>query len=115
MGDSFLLADPAATGSSLVCVTTNVNTACCRGSDNPENIINGGIMGEWLFPNRTMVPHHDKSEENFTRSGYTEQVRLNRRNGTTSPIGFYVCEVPDITGTIHSVSIGLDGKKIQLF
>ena len=36
-------------GSTLVCVTTNVNTACCRGSD-------GGAIGEWYYPNGTRVP-----------------------------------------------------------
>ena len=60
--------------STLVCVTSNVNTKCCRGSD-------GGSVGEWFHPNGTLVPRNSGTvgDDIFTRSGYTEQVRLNRR------------------------------------
>ena len=37
------------TGTALVCVTTNINTQCCRRSD-------GGNRGEWYNPNGTIVP-----------------------------------------------------------
>ena len=33
-------------GSTLVCVTTNVNTACCRSGDNT----NGGALGDFIGP-----------------------------------------------------------------
>ncbi len=56
VGDSFLPSigenrnDP---GPSLVCVTSNVNTMCCRGSDNPPN---GVGQGSWLYPDGNIVP-----------------------------------------------------------
>ena len=92
-------------GSSLVCNTSNVNTHCCRGRDNP----NGPSLGEWYFPDGTIVlrlsfiPNGD-----FTRTGYTHQVRLNRRNNATTPLGAYECRVPhmDTTNTeVHSATI----------
>ncbi len=46
------LTDCTQTGSTLVCVSTNVNTECCRGSDNP----NGGGIGGLLDPNNTPIP-----------------------------------------------------------
>ena len=75
--------------SSLVCVTSNVNMDCCRGID-------GGSVGEWHFPNGTMVPRNSAAPSaNFTRSGSNHEVRLNRRNGAMSPTGIYECRVPD--------------------
>ena len=76
--------------SSLVCVTSNVNMNCCRGSD-------GGNVGEWYFPSGAIVPRRNSAapSANFTRSGFTHQIRLNRRNNATSPTGIYECRVPD--------------------
>ena len=86
-------------GTSLVCVTTNVNTACCRSG-------NGGNVGEWYFPNGTIVfRNYGYYERDFTRSGYTQQVRLNRRNNSTAPTGKYECRVPDEYGVLHTASI----------
>ena len=42
--------------SSLVCVTSELNTQCCRTRD-------GGNVGEWLFPNGTMVPRNKNSPD----------------------------------------------------
>ena len=57
-GDTILITDIGSEnndnsdpGSALVCVTTNVNTQCCRGADNP----NGGGRGEWYLPNGTRI------------------------------------------------------------
>ena len=75
--------------SSLVCVTSNVNTQCCRGRD-------GGNVGDWYFPDGTIVPRNSAAPSaDFTRSGFTHQVRLNRRNNAMSPTGIYECRVPD--------------------
>ena len=76
-------------GTSLVCVTSNINIQCCRGSD-------WGNVGEWYFPDGTIVPRNSAaSSADFTRSGFLHQVRLNRRNNATSPTGIYECRVPD--------------------
>ncbi len=53
---------------SLVCVTSNVNTMCCRGSDHPGS----GPVGNWIYPNGTKVSgDSDYQLDNFTRS-YTQ-------------------------------------------
>ncbi len=77
--------------SSLVCDTSNVNRYCCRASD-------GGSVGEWFFPNGTMVLRNSGNENaDFTRSGFTHQVRLNRRNNALMPTGEYLCTVPHVS------------------
>ena len=89
-------------GSSLVCNTSNVNTHCCRGRDNP----NRGSLGEWYFPNGTIVPRGITGD--ITRTGWTHQVRLNRRNNAMIPLGTYTCVVPDMNNTMnHTATITL--------
>ena len=87
---------------SLLCVTSNVNHLCCRGS-------NGGNVGDWHFPNGTLVPRNsDNRFADFTRSGFTHQVRLNRRNNALTPAGNFSCKVPDLYGGgPHSVTVSL--------
>ena len=99
-------------GSSLVCNTSNINTHCCRGTDNP----NGGSVGEWFFPNDTIVPRERQNPSNdFTRTGWTHQVRLNRRNDAMTPLGTYECRVPhmDTTNTV-TASIIISGKHLLM-
>ena len=108
-GDTVLITDigifvqvqdnPVDPGSSLVCVTTNVNTACCRGSD-------GGNVGEWYLPDGTLLPRFNRAPTaDFARSGYTQQVRLNRRNNAMTPTGAFECRVPDGSGVEQTASI----------
>ena len=82
-------------GSSLVCNTANVNTNCCRRSD-------GGNVGEWFFPNGTIVPCNKTRD--FTRTGFTHQVRLNHRNNAMTPLGTYTCVVPDMNSTMNHIA-----------
>ncbi len=92
-------------GPSLVCVTSNVNTMCCRGSDNPGS----GGMGNWLFPDGAIVLGNSANGD-ITRSSHTQQIRLNRkRTDVISPTGVYTCEVPDGSNTslIHKATITL--------
>ena len=93
-------------GSSLVCITINVNTNCCRGVD-------GGNVGEWFFPNGSMV-HRNKESPNgdFTRTGWTHQVRLNRRNNAMTPLGTYTCVVPDMNNTMNHTATIILGEQI---
>ena len=102
IGLSTLVGDRFDAGSSLVCITTNVNTNCCRGKD-------GGNVGEWYFPNGNIVPRNrDSPTGDFTRSGYTREVRLNRRNNAMTPLGTYTCVVPDMNNTMnHTATITL--------
>ena len=87
-------------GTSLVCRTEHVNTECCRGSD-------GGNLGEWYFPNGELVPRRSAARNaDFNRTGYTHQVRLNRRNNAMSPTGVFECRVPPMgSGELVMASI----------
>ena len=100
-------ADRTDPGSTLVCVTTNVNTACCRGSD-------GGALGEWRYPNGTLVPRPNNNPEDFTRFGFTLQVRLSMEvSGPSPPLGVYTCEVPYANGTLVTAIITLMEQGMQ--
>ena len=116
-GDSVLISDVGpeganrAPGSSLICVSTNVNTDCCRNADKNNNP-NGGAVGEWIFPNNTMVPHSPGTS--FIRRRFTENVRLTRpTENSAGPPGVYRCEVPSaVNGNIVNASIILVSSKL---
>ena len=84
------------------------NAECCRGSDNP----NGGGLGEWYFPDGTLVPTGNTNS--IYRNRDLSAVRLNRMSTVEAPTGIYRCEVPDASGTTQSVSVGLYLGIIQL-
>ncbi len=94
-------------GPSLVCVTSNVNTMCCRG----VNHHGSGAVGNWLYPNGTIVLGNNANPNgDFTRSAHAHQIRLNRkRPDVMSPTGVYTCEVPDGSNTAmtHRATITL--------
>ena len=91
---SFNTNDFSDSGSSLVCVTTNVNTKCCRSADNPPST---NSRGEWNLPNGTRI--HNTPDTNFYRTHYTQAVRLNRRNNATLPTGVFTCVIPNDADT----------------
>ena len=109
-GDTVLISDIGAAGTgslaseagtSLVCETANLGIVCCRGSD-------GNRAGDWFFPDGTIVPPSSANREaDFTRTGYTQQVRLNRRNDAMTPTGTFECRVLDGAGVTQSASIAL--------
>ncbi len=110
VGDSFYTDDyynPPDPGPSLVCVTSNVITYCCRGGDHPGS----GSVGNWLFPNGTIVIGNNANPNgDFIRSSHNQQIRLNRkRSDVISPTGVYTCEVPDESNTamLHKANITL--------
>ena len=87
-------------GSTLVCVATNINTACCTGQ-------NAG--GEWFYPDGIMVPRARQSTEvvDFARYGFSEQIRLGRViSDSAPPLGVYTCQIPaSMTMAIHNATI----------
>ena len=101
-------------GSALVCVTTNVNTDCCRGSDKNNNT-HGGLVGQWFFPNSTIVPRPNNSFS-FSRRGGDDQVGLTKLvDKTAGPPGVYRCDVPHgNNGTNFSASISLVERKLLI-
>ena len=98
-GDSILITDirlhdgDAGPGYSLVCVTTDVNTQCCT---------DVGDVGEWFFPNGSMVLRNFNtgSDTPIIRTGRTNQIRLNFRTRQTSPTGEYTCVVPETGSSV---------------
>ena len=98
----FSSAEAAEARTSLVCQTINLGIVCCRGSGD------GNRAGDWHFPNGGLVPGNSGSPTaDFTRSGYTQQVRLNRRNGAMTPTGVFECRVLDGDDILASASITL--------
>ena len=107
IGEALPVPNNADPRSSLVCNTSNINTNCCRSRD-------GGNVGEWYFPNGTIVPRGSTGGD-ITRTGYTHQVRLNRRNNAMTPLGNYTCVVPDMNNTMnHTATITLGECMVQL-
>ena len=99
-GDSILITDirlhdeDRGAGDSLVCNTTDVNTQCCT---------DVGGVGEWFFPNGSMVIRNiDDPIRNsqIIRTGRANQVHLNFRTRQTSPTGEYTCVVPETGSSV---------------
>ena len=90
------LDDRSNPGSTLVCVTTNVNWACCRNSDSYGN----GRIGNWSYPNEDMVNFTDAASdgESFTKFVQRQQLRLSSQGAPEGPLGEYRCEIPDGNG-----------------
>ena len=88
----------------LRCLTDS--TQCCRGSDNPST----GALGEWYFPDGTLVPNGLDASRSIYRNRGPSVVRLNRRNNAQSPNGVYRCEIPDASGTTQNIFIGVNSQ-----
>ena len=101
--------DPDQTGGALVCVTTNINTQCCRGSDHSGS----GPVGYWYFPDGSQVPRGNNAGP-FFRTGSTQQVRLGRMSGVMAPLGAYECRVPDSNGVEQVAAINIQLSKCFL-
>ncbi len=95
-----------------MCVTSNVNIMCCsRGRDHPG----GGAVGNWIYPDGTIVLGNSNPNGDITRSSHTQQIHLNRkRPDVMSPTGVYTCEVPDGSIT-HRVTITLTNYNGECF
>ena len=100
-------------GAALVCHTHNVNTECCRSSDN-----NGkGPIGDWFYPDNSTVIHNnqDTTDNTFVQIRFDREVRLVKRGSPTGPLGLYRCDIPNSKGEIVSSSIFIRSKgKLQL-
>ena len=110
-------ADRSNPGATLVCVTTNINSACCRENDN-NGMTNdtAGAVAEWYYPNGILVPCPADNVSDFARIGFTHQVRLVREvSDSTPPLVVYTCEVPEpSTGVLHNASISIHHEGIIL-
>ncbi len=78
----------------LLCVTDS--TDCCTAETT--------LAGEFYYPDGSVVGVR-ASEDSLYRNRGDRFIRLNRRNGATSPLGRYRCDIPDASGTTRSVFI----------
>ena len=83
----------------LLCMTNYAN--CCR---SPYIGDTGKAMGNWYFPNGSMVPCSG-SQSCFFRSRHQMAVRLQRRRGGEE--GIYRCEIPDTMNVTQTIYIGV--------
>ena len=82
----------------LFCMT-NFN-ACCQASYTET----GFALGNWYFPNRSVVPSSGKQWD-FHRDRGQMVVRLNRRRGGED--GIYRCVIPDSLNVLQTIYIGV--------
>ena len=114
-GDSVLLIDigeqphhRADPGNTLVCVTINVNTNCCRGNDNP----NGGAVGDFLGPDGVPITTFNNigvATDIIYSVRYAYQLRLAKRGFPTDLLGEYKCIVPGWEGYV-TANINISSK-----
>ena len=83
----------------LRCITNL--TACCRPPYTGEN---GPGLGNWFFPNGTVVPSSGTDGDIYRTRGQMV-VYLNRRRGGVA--GIYRCDIPDSTNVTQSIYIGV--------
>ena len=92
-------------GSTLVCITTSVNPTCCN---------NGSVVGDWFYPNHTIVPHgNERNVVDFATYHYTNQIRLARADDSAPPLGVYTCNVDNSYNASITIQIGKFTEKIQ--
>ena len=87
----------------LACVTTKA--VCCREDR----------LGNFYFPNGMgQLSSSGGGEDIYRDREDTGIVRLNRRNGATSPLGTYRCEIPDANGVLQNLYITLGKINVQI-
>jgi hypothetical protein len=93
-GSSLSLSSIGEGDSALLCVTDG---SCCT----PPN-----RFGEFYYPDNTRV-NPEGFGDDFYRDRGDQMIRLNRRNGATSPTGTYKCAIPDSSGVTQNFFITL--------
>ena len=83
-------------GNALICRTDKVD--CCGSIPNR--------FGQFYYPSGLQVPFNSAGQ-GFYRNRGDQLIRLNRREGTTSPSGKYCCEIPDASGETKNICITL--------
>ena len=83
----------------LLCATNF--TGCCRA---PYTGVNGPGLGNWYFPNGTIVPSNGSGWDIYRTRGQMV-VYLNRRGGGVE--GIYSCEIPVSMNVTQTIYIGV--------
>ena len=79
----------------LLCMTDNAN--CCATPN---------LIGEFYYPDGSLVRPRAFGDSLYRNRGQGF-IRLNRKNGATSPLGRYRCAIPDSNGVIQSIYINI--------
>ena len=85
-------------GSSALLCKTNKQDCCGTVPDR---------FGEFYYPDGTRVSIF-LSGDGFYRNRGNQMIRLNRKDGVSSPTGRYSCEIPDASGVIHKIFININ-------
>lgn len=93
------------TTNGLQCVTDKM--PCCH---------TGPKVGEWYFPNRSVIPEHGNHTTFYVSRGDNGTVNLNHVNSSSSstsfPSGQFCCEIPDANGLSQTQCALLSELKI---
>lgn len=81
------IADIGEGENALLCMTNN--KSCCGTQPNRA--------GQFYYPDGGMVPI-EGAGQGFYRDRHSQHIRLNRRQGTYHPTGWYHCEIPNASG-----------------
>ena len=79
-------------------------TSCCRDEDN----VNGGPQGEWYGPDGNKIPSVSDSQ-GFFISRNLSSVNLNRRVGTSQPVGSFCCVIPSAGDINETFCAAIEG------
>ena len=90
------IADIGEGKNALLCKTNN--EFCCG---IPQN-----RAGQFYYPDGRMVAIKGAGQS-FYRDRQSQQIRLNRRQGTFQPTGLYHCEVPNANGVYQKLFFSL--------
>ena len=76
---------------------TTTHRPCCQ----------AGQIGHWFLPGiTTALPFSETADISRIRSDDGEVI-LNRRNDALPPTGIYTCNIPDSSGVLTNVYIGI--------
>lgn len=90
---------------------------CCRQSGSGLHQQNLMLMGQWYYPNKTLVPDNVGNDSAIfqTRGLNDGTISLFRASAEIiSPTGSYCCEIPDTTRTNRTVCI-VTGEILHIF
>ena len=87
-------------------VGENENALYCRTNKKDCCSTEPNRSGDFYYPNRVRVPIA-KFQHGFYRNRGERIVRLNRREGITSPTGQYRCEIPNANNVMVKIYITL--------
>ena len=96
--------DRSDNGSTLVCVTDNVNLKYCWDGESE-----GILIGDWIHNNQPVLSLNNAAglTDVFVRIVYTCQLHLAAKGHPTGPVGNYTCSVPHTNGTNATATVSL--------